>query len=1099
MVFYDQEIWEVPDDSDDDFYEMKSAIEASIEASPPPSRHQEPNMRTRSQRQADPPSHDRESLQYLSQASQKSTEARKRKGTAVWEMEAGEIISSWAGSHDIEGYAGMVGTLEGEFRYIVVPSDHIDIRKGDKNNSIKFGLRFEDMEGEGYDLQLEMAFRDLDTYPMSYTVTTTSQQKFSRHAQRTFNRFTDIYGLSVTTLFEKLLASLQGDDEATGGEPDDISDMKDGDDDEDVIVDDPWVEEAEKQITESEEVPAEWTSLRKHFEQAKSWGYRPGLTKVSYFWVISYSIPLKNISIDPNILATWDDGLVEAWDDDQRLILMMGIEEYPPKPESMRFWMGLHPDYKPSRQLVLDTTRGNGLLSFFLSSSLLEHIKGFHRVFNLQRNYGLGWEEANRLGLDEQTYHTFTSTTEIPRPSSRVSRGKRKHEAEPAEDPVARGFSDNIPLCAFYWTLKRFTDSPKYCMNCGSEVEAVSVRPHVCSKTLCLYASMSLGFGPSLELTILTHPGVVDLLLSFAHSAASSSTRMALPAQLHIVVPANYPHYANTEPILLDDLAGDAAQRAAVAWLIETLPRVSQIKAFLENGGKLKDLECPPGAIGVLRWVVGTCRAYLKEAKEGEGVTNDHAIDSQYNYSGTTTSGSVKQFTFVVGDPEQEVNFKQEIREAQTKNANCNTYPTILAFHGSSSDRWHNILRTGLDYQEVANARAYGHGVYFANESSVSIGIYARGSSEPRSNADFPVAKATAVVELVNVPETFVSNNPYYVVNNLNQIKPFLLIVHGSLNADLAEEAEAGEADGTTLAGVSVTDAQGQSAQADASATTSSDAGSRTRGLFGRKGCDNKKKAPEPTAFQHDPKVTVTWNGRSLQLQMPAKLAPTPYKDTQPDDEFDSNIINPPLPKIINGFKPTLESRLPNLQLMPPPTETSVMASKALGKEFKACIKAQGEGKLPFHADPNSDSLYCWVLELHEFPDSHLLADMKKHGVQSVIAEIRFPAAYPHSPPFMRVVHPRFLPFTRGGGGNITGGGSVCNEILTATGWNPAFSVEAIIRDIMVNMTEATPPAKLDPHHLNTPYGMAEAISAYKRVARDHGWQIPADFDQLAL
>jgi hypothetical protein len=72
--------------------------------------------------------------------------------------------------------------------------------------------------------------------------------------------------------------------------------------------------------------------------------------------------------------------------------------------------------------------------------------------------------------------------------------------------------------------------------------------------------------------------------------------------------------------------------------------------------------------------------------------------------------------------------------------------------------------------------------------------------------------------------------------------------------------------------------------------------------------------------------------------------------------------------------------------------------------------------------------------------------------------EVRFPASFPHSPPFMRI-HPRCLPFMQGGGGNITAwvslslslfsnssskasrklvslklissGGSICNEILT--------------------------------------------------------------------
>lgn len=51
---------------------------------------------------------------------------------------------------------------------------------------------------------------------------------------------------------------------------------------------------------------------------------------------------------------------------------------------------------------------------------------------------------------------------------------------------------------------------------------------------------------------------------------------------------------------------------------------------------------------------------------------------------------------------------------------------------------------------------------------------------------------------------------------------------------------------------------------------------------------------------------------------------------------------------------------------------------------------------------------------------------MKQKGVKSILMEIRFGDSYPFSPPFFRVVHPRFLPFIHGGGGHVTGGGSIC-------------------------------------------------------------------------
>ena len=35
---------------------------------------------------------------------------------------------------------------------------------------------------------------------------------------------------------------------------------------------------------------------------------------------------MKNMGIDPNTLAMWDDGLVEAWKNDKRFTLLIGTE-----------------------------------------------------------------------------------------------------------------------------------------------------------------------------------------------------------------------------------------------------------------------------------------------------------------------------------------------------------------------------------------------------------------------------------------------------------------------------------------------------------------------------------------------------------------------------------------------------------------------------------------------------------------------------------------------------------------------------------------------------------------------------------------------------
>ncbi|WRT66695.1 uncharacterized protein IL334_003656 [Kwoniella shivajii] len=852
-------------------------------------------------------------------------------GREGWKNDVSVSKLTWGVEGPIEGYAGMLATI-----------------KREEDDSILFKLEYEDLDGREVKFTVNIVFHGITTYPASYKLLIFSSDDPPRRASTTFSRFTDVYDQDIPFLLRSLLSSLQGDDEATGGFPPAFDEIEYGE--EDMI--DPWAENGPGRGLETAkgsqvDLGAGWIQLKDHFEQAKKWGYRPGLTQVSDFW--------------------------------------------------------------------------------------------------LRTAFGLDWKTADMVGMDEEESRQVFQHNKMPKMVGKAEKG----------DPVAKGCEQNLPLVAFHWILRRFMEAPQYCLNCGLEVQIPCLRPYVCDKPLCLYGFMSLGLGPSVEHTITTHPGVVDILLSFAYCAASSGTtnRMELPLHLHIEVPADFGIPA---PQLLDELPA-ADQRRALAWLIGKLPRVSEIKATLDSGGKLKSIEAPPGAIGVLRWVIGSCRAYLKETKPGEGVQD---IKPSKEYSVVT---NFKQFTFVVGSPEQETNFKNEIEMAQKADKNCQQYPSLLAFHGSPAERWHNILRTGLDFTETLNGRAFGNGVYFASDSATSMGTYAREIHFVRPNADYTVSKATALVEIVNMPHTFVSQNPYYVVSITKQIKPFLLLVQGTEQKENPEDDQKGLGKSVECTG---------------------------------------------NLFIHDPtlKVSPKMNFGPLKVRMPEKLKRTKFKDNDPDDKTDRDILHPPANSSKaakcneNGFNPSPQSRYEGLELLPPPSETSTVANKSLGKEFKALISAQEEGGLPFYINPDTDSLYCWLLELHTFPpDSHLYKELKQRKVQSIIVELRFPSSFPHSPPFMRILHPRMLPFMQGGGGNVTGGGSICNELMTATGWNPAFVTEAVVREVMTNLTEATPPARLDPREWNTPYNMREAVDAYKRVAKAHGWEVPKDFDRLAL
>lgn len=114
--------------------------------------------------------------------------------------------------------------------------------------------------------------------------------------------------------------------------------------------------------------------------------------------------------------------------------------------------------------------------------------------------------------------------------------------------------------------------------------------------------------------------------------------------------------------------------------------------------------------------------------------------------------------------------------------------------------------------------------------------------------------------------------------------------------------------------------------------------------------------------------------------------------------------------------------------------------------------------------------------------------------------EFRFGAGFPFSPPFVRVVRPRFLPFAQGGGGHVTVGGAICSEILTNSGWSAVMSIEKVLLQIRLGLTESDPPARLEMTNGMSDtgdYSIGEAVDAYQRAARSHGWVIPEDVQQI--
>ena len=123
-----------------------------------------------------------------------------------------------------------------------------------------------------------------------------------------------------------------------------------------------------------------------------------------------------------------------------------------------------------------------------------------------------------------------------------------------------------------------------------------------------------------------------------------------------------------------------------------------------------------------------------------------------------------------------------------------------------------------------------------------------------------------------------------------------------------------------------------------------------------------------------------------------------------------------------------------DIPLIPPPSFASSGATKRLQSELKAILKVQESTplhELGWYINPDAvTNVYQWVFEFHSFdPKLPLAQDMKSMGVNSIVLECRFGSSFPMSPPFVRVIKPRFLGFQHGGGGHVTLGGALCMEV----------------------------------------------------------------------
>lgn len=121
-----------------------------------------------------------------------------------------------------------------------------------------------------------------------------------------------------------------------------------------------------------------------------------------------------------------------------------------------------------------------------------------------------------------------------------------------------------------------------------------------------------------------------------------------------------------------------------------------------------------------------------------------------------------------------------------------------------------------------------------------------------------------------------------------------------------------------------------------------------------------------------------------------------------------------------------------------------------------------------------------WNAYLSDFNnDTRIYHELQKYNYKEVVMEITITPQYPFTPPFVRVVHPRFK-----NGGFITAGGSLCVDILTINGWVPSFNMISLMNQLKIFIDTAT----VHPSKHMVPYTLKTAKKYFNYTTKYHNW-----------
>ncbi|KIW18468.1 hypothetical protein PV08_02756 [Exophiala spinifera] len=564
-----------------------------------------------------------------------------------------------------------------------------------------------------------------------------------------------------------------------------------------------------------------------------------------------------------------------------------------------------------------------------------------------------------------------------------------------------------------------------------------------------------------------------------------------------------------------DDLT-KAQQQSAIVALLSALPSVSEmctrLKSFhdasLESWHRISK-----SSLTLLRWIVASNRSCILPV--GESQIGDDLVGGMDGYM---------QFRFAQGAPDKEKRFNDAV-QSQSRLSGTQ-YPTLFAWHGSRLANWHSIVRQGLRFDEIAHGRSFGHGVYLSPQADTSLG-YSQNASRSMGTyfhewkpSMLKISNALSLNEVVNHPRMFVSCTPHYVISKLDWIQTRYLFVQASGTAGGAAAAAAKSAasqcrevyqqdpsykavgvNGRQLT-IPLTAISKSRRRYDTVQAAKRESGKRSKQVV---------TIDQETAERHeDDAKSVVSDASDLAFFAQDHDDDQEVDEPNPDGSALGPSIDPTQDVNQNVDKLAGTDFVPgtldvsDIRFLKPPQDATRTSTQALMRCFRETLSVQDKtplATLGWYIDGDKMSnMYQWIVEMHSFPPTLPLAkDMQAHSITSIVLEMRFSNQFPFSPPFIRVVKPRFLPFAQGGGGNVTDGGAMCMEVLTNNGWTAAQNIESLLLQVRMSICDEERPARLAPVYKgkHNTYAIGEAIQAYVRACRNHGWRVPAGFDKI--